>query len=451
MQILESSTAKVFTVSQLNQAAKQLLNQHFLKLQVEGEISNLSTPSSGHIYFTLKDDRAQIRCALFKSNQRRLKFTPENGQQVLAIAQVSLYEARGDYQLLVESLKEKGDGELQHAFEALKQKLLQQGLFAADHKQTLPKIPSCIAVITSPTGAALRDILTVLKRRFPAIPVIVYPASVQGEQAKFEIVNAIETVNQHNECNVILLSRGGGSQEDLWSFNEEIVARAIYASQIPIITGIGHETDTTIADFVADLRAATPSVAAEHLTPDYQIWLQRFQAIDNRLQQLLKSRLLQTEKQLEWLSKSLQQQRPDQKLQQKSQLLDELEIRMQRSVQLKLAQANNTVTEHTSQLWLYHPENKINAYKNQQHFLASRLDTAMQRKLEQQQQYLSGITQTLDAVSPLATLNRGYAIVSMQTNQKIITASSQLKPGDKINTRLAKGNVTSQVEAIYEN
>jgi exodeoxyribonuclease VII large subunit len=269
-------TDNIYTVSQLNREAKRLLAVHFLTVQVGGEISNLSQPSSGHIYFTLKDAQAQIRCAMFKGQQQRLRFKPANGNQVILTAQVSLYEPRGDYQLVVEHMEEAGDGALRQAFDRLKQKLLLEGLFEQERKQPLPLIPNRIGVITSPSGAAIHDILTVLKRRFPVIPVLIYPVAVQGEAAKFEITQALATANQRDEVDVIILGRGGGSLEDLWAFNEEIVARAIAASNIPVISAVGHEVDVSIADFVADYRAATPSAAAEAAVPHQDEWLNGF-------------------------------------------------------------------------------------------------------------------------------------------------------------------------------
>ena len=254
-----SSQRNTLTVTELNRATSQLLNEHFFSVLVEGEISNLSAPSSGHLYFSLKDSNAQVRCAMFKTQQRKLSFKPENGKQVIVKAQVSLYEPRGDFQLIIEHLEEAGDGALRRAFDLLKVKLSEEGLFSPATKQSIPALPGTIGIITSPSGAAIRDILTVLKRRFTAVPIIVYPVAVQGHNAKHEIAKAIALANEHQLCDVLILGRGGGSLEDLWAFNEELVARAIFASQIPIISAVGHETDITIADFVADLRAATPS------------------------------------------------------------------------------------------------------------------------------------------------------------------------------------------------
>ena len=442
------SKPKIYTVSQLNRESKRLLNEHFLSVQVEGEISNLSTPSSGHVYFTLKDASAQIRCAMFRTQHRRLTFKPENGLQVIAQAQVTLYEPRGDYQLVVESLEQAGDGALRKAFEALKQKLSTQGLFDPSHKKPIPALPSCIGIITSPTGAAIRDILTVLKRRFPAIPVILYPVAVQGEQAQHEIARAVATANTLKQCDVIILGRGGGSLEDLWAFNEEIVARAIYASDIPVITGIGHEIDFSIADFVADLRAATPSAAAEHAAPDQREWLNRFQALELKLWQQLKRVQSQKAQTLNWLSKRLEQQHPGQKLTRNAQRLDELELRLVRAIQSQLRHARIMLDNRAAKLWQQTPTTKIKALSVQQQHLQRRLTAAITHKLERLNQQLLKASQTLHAVSPLATLNRGYALVTEPESGKIIRSTEQLRKGDIILTRIAHGRFTSQIETL---
>ena len=276
------SNEQVYTVSELNRLARQLLEQDLPRMWVSGEISNLARPASGHLYFSLKDERAQIRCALFRGASRGGSFMPANGMQVLARGRVSLYEPRGDYQLIVDHLEPAGEGLLRRRLEELKQKLAAAGLFDAARKRPLPALPGAIGVITSPSGAAVRDILHILKRRFPAIPVIIYPVQVQGEQAKFDIVKAFETAARRAECEVLILARGGGSLEDLWAFNEEIVAQAIADSPIPVISGVGHEIDFTIADLVADVRAPTPSGAAELVVPDSRDWLRHLQALERR-------------------------------------------------------------------------------------------------------------------------------------------------------------------------
>jgi exodeoxyribonuclease VII large subunit len=440
----------IYTVSQLNRETAELLNGHFLSIYVEGEVSNLSTPASGHCYFTLKDANAQVRCAMFRGHQRKQSFKPENGKQVIVKAQVSLYEPRGDYQLIVEFIEEAGDGALRRAFDTLKLKLSEQGLFSAAHKKNLPTLPRAIGVITSPSGAAIRDILTVLRRRFAAVPVIIYPVAVQGENAKYEIAKAIVTANYLKHCDVLILARGGGSLEDLWAFNEEMVARAIFASQIPVISGVGHETDVTIADFVADLRAATPSAAAEHATPNQQQWLLKFNELETRLQQHLQRQLREQQQKIDWLNGRLQQQHPQQKLTRKQQRLGEMEIRLKKAVQLVLAHNRRTIETQTARLWRCSPLLAIRRNQQQQIYLGERLITATNSCLKHNNQRLLNASQTLHAVSPLATLSRGYALVSEQSSGQIIRSAEQLKVGDEVMTRLAKGHFTSQVDGLFD-
>jgi exodeoxyribonuclease VII large subunit len=439
----------IYTVSQLNRETGALLGEHFLSIFVEGEISNLSIPASGHCYFTLKDANAQVRCAMFRG-QRKHSFKPENGKQVVVKAQVSLYEPRGDYQLIVEYLEEAGDGALRRAFDALKLKLSEEGLFSTIHKKDLPLLPKAIGVITSPSGAAIRDILTVLRRRFAAVPVIIYPVAVQGENAKFEIAKAIATANTLKQCDVLILARGGGSLEDLWAFNEEMVARAVYASQIPVISGVGHETDVTIADFVADLRAATPSAAAEHATPDQQQWLYKFNELETRLQQHLQRLLRQQQQKVDWLVGRLQQQHPQQKLTRNQQRLAELELNLKKAVQLKLTHNQRIAEAQIARLWQCSPMSTIRRNQQQQAYLSERLISATNACLKHSKQRLLNASQTLHAVSPLATLNRGYALVTEQTSGQIVRSTEQLNVGDKVLTRLAKGYFTSQVDALFE-
>lgn len=438
----------IITVTQLNRETSQLLAEHFLSVLVEGELSNTAQPSSGHLYFTLKDANAQVRCAMFRTQQRRLAFKPENGKQVIVKAQVSLYEPRGDYQLIVEHIEEAGDGALRRAFDALKLKLSEQGLFDTAHKQSLPTLPKAIGVITSPSGAAIRDILTVLQRRFAAIPVIVYPVAVQGDNAKHEIARAIAAANRLKQCDVIILGRGGGSLEDLWAFNEELVARAIYDSEIPIISAIGHETDFTIADFVADLRAATPSAAAEHASPDQQQWLSRFMYLESRLQQQLKRKLNQKQQTLDWLSQRLQQQHPGQKLARNARRMDELEARLKQAMHTKLRHMTGIVETKTARLWQHNPALIISGHKQRQVYLSQRLIAATAHKLEQLKQRLLNSSQTLHAVSPLATLNRGYAMAINPSTGAIIRSTEQINVGDIVQTRLAQGRFTSQIKDI---
>ena len=442
------SSQETYSVSQLNREAKRLLATHFMTVRVEGEISNFSAPSSGHWYFSLKDSQAQVRCAMFRGQQTRLGFRPNNGDLVVVDAQVSLYEPRGDYQLVVERMEQAGDGALRQAFERLKLKLLNEGLFDEGRKQPIPLIPKQIGVITSPSGAAIHDILTVLKRRFPAIPVVVYPVAVQGEPAKFEISAALQLANQRNEVDVLLLARGGGSLEDLWAFNEEIVARAIAASRIPVISGIGHEVDFTIADFVAYLRAPTPSAAAEHAAPNQSEWLGGFKFIENRLVEKLRRRLNQQRQRLNWLDKSLQVQHPGEKLQRNAQRLDELDLRLNQAMQHRLKHNAQKLALSSQKLKQFQPSLRIARHQQGLIYLQQRLQRAMQLKLATLKQRQAGIGQTLHAVSPLATLNRGYAIVLRHESSKVVKSTADLAADELIDVRLAKGRLVAQVKEI---
>lgn len=439
----------VYSVSQLNREAKRLLAAHFLTVRVEGELSNFSAPSSGHWYFTLKDAQAQVRCAMFRGQQQRLAFRPADGDRVIVNAQVSLYESRGDYQLVVDAMEPAGDGLLRQAFERLKLKLLNEGLFEVSRKRALPLIPRQIGVITSPTGAAIRDILSVLKRRFSSVPVLLYPVAVQGDNAKFEISSALQLANQRCEVDVLILARGGGSLEDLWAFNEELVARSIAASKIPVISGVGHEVDVTIADFVADLRAATPSAAAEHSVPHAEDWLNAFQRFEEQLLVRTRSHFAQYKQRLLWLEKNLQLQHPGQKLQRNAQRIDDLEQRLTQVIQHKLHYAEQKCLVKHHILLQHQPSLRIAAHQRQLQFYEQRLIGLMQQTIKTRQQRQFGLMQTLQAVSPLATLDRGYAIVQRQKEGCLVKTAEDLKPGDALAIRLAKGRVIAEVKKTF--
>lgn len=437
----------VLSVSQLNHHVKSLLEQQFFAIEILGEISNLNRPASGHLYFSLKDDRAQVRCALFKRQADKLGFIPENGLEIQASANVSLYEARGDYQLIINKMQETGDGALRQAYEKLKEKLAAQGLFAHEHKKTIPLIPQTVGVITSSSGAAIRDILSVLARRFPSIPVIIYPVLVQGSEAKYAINQAIITANQRKDCDILILARGGGSIEDLWAFNEEMVAKAIFKSRLPIITGIGHETDTTIADYVADLRTATPTAAAEHCTPDARQWLDQFQAYEHQLKQLIHAKIQHNHQRLDWLTKNLQQQHPEKKLHLNAERLKELELRLKISIKNKLSHANAQLKMQHAQLWQFNPKYKVQQFKEHYLHLNAQLHTSIQVKLEERQKELTYLSQALNLISPLATLERGYTL-STDAHNVPLHSSQQLTLGQQIKTRLKSGEVISQIQEI---
>jgi exodeoxyribonuclease VII large subunit len=443
----------IFTVSQLNREARELLEGHFFALWVEGEISNLARPASGHWYFSLKDEQAQLRCAMFRGQNRKIGFKPDDGTHILVRGRISLYEARGDFQLIVEHMEEAGSGALQRAFEALKARLDREGLFAREHKQSLPSLPRAIGVVTSPSGAAIRDILSILKRRFPAIPVIIYPTAVQGQGAAAEITAAIELAGQRarqrQECDVLIVARGGGSLEDLWAFNEEQVARAIYACPIPVVSGVGHEIDTTIADFVADVRAPTPSGAAELASPDGNEWLQTYRHQQRRLLTLQQEHLRQRQQQLQWLTGRLRQLHPGQRLQQQAQRLDELERRLRRRVRQHLEQRQLQLKHLHTALQRHQPMATLRNLALQYRHLEQDLQQQMQRRLEHCRQQLRANSQTLDAVSPLATLGRGYAIVQTDDGH-IVRHAGSVSRGQQVHARLGHGRLHCTVDATEE-
>lgn len=440
----------VYTVSRLNREARELLETGLPLLWVEGELSNLARPSSGHLYFTLKDAAAQVRCAMFRNRSQLVRFRPADGMQVLARARVSLYEARGDYQLIVEHLEEAGDGALRRAFELLKQRLLAEGLFDAARKKPLPALPRRIGVVTSPTGAAIHDVLTTLGRRFPAIPVLIYPVPVQGRAAAPEIARTIRLASARAECDVLILCRGGGSLEDLWAFNEEIVARAIADCEIPIVTGIGHEVDITIADFAADLRAPTPTGAAEHVSPDRADWLRRLERLGERLALLARGDLARRGERLHWLARRLRQQHPGQRLRQRAQRLDELEQRLLRGLQTGLAHRRMRLEHGLARLLGHAPLHRIERARTRCHQLALRLRQYLQRRLERHRDHITGLGRALDAVSPLATLDRGYAIVRRLPDGAVLRNARAVEPGDTIEARLAHGRVVCDVRETQD-
>lgn len=435
----------VYTVSRLNREARELLETGLPLLWVEGELSNLARPSSGHLYFSLKDAQAQVRCAMFRNRNQLIRFRPADGMQVLARARVSLYEARGDYQLIVESLEEAGDGALRRAFEQLKQRLLAEGLFEAERKRPVPALPRRIGVITSPTGAAIHDVLTVLRRRFPAIPVLVYPVPVQGKAAAPEIARMIRLASARAECDVLILCRGGGSLEDLWAFNEEIVARAIADCEIPLVTGIGHEVDVTIADFAADLRAPTPSGAAESVSPDGADWLRRLDGLDERLGGVARAGLARRAERLQWLVRRLRQQHPGQRLRQQAQRLDELEQRLLRGMQSGIRRKSLLLDHGLARLLRHTPLHRVERAREHCERLAQRLREQLRRRLERHRDHVTGLGRALDAVSPLATLGRGYAIVR-RPDGGVVRDARTVRTGDSVEARLAHGRLVCEVK-----
>jgi exodeoxyribonuclease VII large subunit len=436
----------IISVSQLNRRAKQLLETHLPLLWVEGELSNVSVPSSGHWYFTLKDSDAQVRCAMFRNRNMMVRFKPQQGQHVLVRARVSLYEGRGDYQIIAEHMEEAGAGALQRAFDELKAKLAREGLFELEHKKPLPLIPQHIAVITSPTGAAIRDILNVLERRFPAIPVTVIPVAVQGKEAAPQIVKAIALANRAELFDVVIVGRGGGSLEDLWPFNEEIVARAIFASELPVVSAVGHEGDFTIADFVADLRAPTPSAAAELITPDGEDWLDKFIGFEVLLEEALQRKLNHWQQKIQWLRSRLRH--PKDKLEQQSQRCDTLEMRLKNAIQKALTHSQNKLNTLVLRQKAQHPQTRLIQLTHRFQLARQQLIKAQSSIFIQKHQRFNEAVRMLNTLSPLTTLERGFALVTPASENTPITSTEQIKPGDRVNTRLAKGQFTAVVEKI---
>jgi len=440
----------IYSVSRLNREARHLLEGGLPLLWVEGEISNLARPSSGHLYFSLKDAAAQVRCAMFRTRNNHLSFVPKDGMQVLVRTRVSLYEPRGDFQLIVEHMEEAGDGALRRAFEALKQRLFSEGLFDAAHKQPLPPFPRQLGVITSPTGAAIRDILTVLKRRFPALPVLVYPVPVQGQGAAQKIAAAIGLAAQRGECDVLILARGGGSLEDLWAFNEEVVARAIHACAIPLVTGIGHEVDFTIADFAADQRAPTPSAAAALVCPDQVELSKSVDALCRRLSTRVTGRVENSRQMVQWLNKRLSQQHPGQRLRLQAQRLDELDQRLHRVMASQLRHGGARLAELRARLHRHTPAPRLRQLQADHADLRHRLITGLRVAMRARHQHLSAVMRTLDTVSPLATLSRGYAIVLREPDQHVVKSTTDVAPGQRVQARLAKGRLLCNVIETYD-
>jgi exodeoxyribonuclease VII large subunit len=435
----------VYSVSRLNREVRVLLERGFGALWLEAEISNLARPSSGHWYFSLKDSAAQVRCAMFRQRNMLSAFTPRDGQKVLVRARIGLYEPRGEYQLIVDHMEDAGLGALKRQFEELSARLNLEGLFAAERKRPLPSLPRRIGVITSPTGAAVRDILHVLARRFPAAAVLIYPVSVQGAQAAGEIVAALESAGVRGECDVLILARGGGSLEDLWAFNDERLARAIVASPIPIITGIGHEIDFTIADFAADVRAPTPSAAAELAVPDADEWRGAFVRLGARLQRAMRRRLEEQGERLLWLQGRLGQASPAARLGARAQRLDELEQSLGRALRRRLQEHRERLRWLTGRAALASPSARLKQQGLRLENCDHRLNRAMLRVIGSRREKLLPLIRTLNAVSPLATLDRGYAIVSVEGGA-ILRNAADAKPGTLIDARLAQGRLRAKVE-----
>ncbi|OOH91220.1 exodeoxyribonuclease VII large subunit [Pasteurellaceae bacterium 15-036681] len=482
----------ILTISQLNYSVKHRLEAEFGHVWLVGEISNFSSPVSGHWYLTLKDERAQVRCAMFRMRNMQVKFVPQNGMQVLVRASVSLYEPRGDYQVIIESMQLKGDGLLQQQFEDLKLKLAKEGLFAQEKKKTIPNFVKRVGIITSSSGAALQDILHILARRDPSLQVVIYPTLVQGKEATQEIVKMISLANVRKECDVLIVGRGGGSLEDLWCFNEEAVAYAIYGSQIPIISAVGHETDVTIADFVADLRAPTPSAAAELVSRDQQELINQLQNQFERASLAFDRLWAEKQKHFKQLELRLAVQHPAKQLQQNFRQLTQLKYRIIREVnqllyirsqqliqleqrvknqhpvrhlqqqQVQLQQLSKRAEQQITQILLHKQQQlkmlyqsiarnpllqQLNQYSQQVEQLQQRLIYSMEKEFTSEKQKFHGLCVKLEGLSPLKILSRGYS-VTKNAQQKALISSEQVKLGDRLTTHLAEGILVSEVVEI---
>lgn len=437
---------EVLSVAALNRRARRLIEQSFGVVWVEGEISNLSQPSSGHMYWSLKDTEAQVRCAMFRLTNRRLSIRLENGQQVLVQARVSLYEARGDFQLIVEHVEEAGLGLLQRRFEALKRKLAAEGLFDAERKRALPKLPERIGVVTSPTGAALRDVLIALGRRFPAARVLIYPTSVQGDGAPAAICRALELADARRDCDLLILTRGGGSLEDLWAFNDEQVARTIAALELPIIVGVGHEIDFTIADFVADVRAPTPSQAAELAVPNAADFLTGLEQSFARLARAVRQRSSVLARMADHLVHRLYRAHPGVTVRSQHQRLDELEARLGRGLERAVADRRVRLSALSSRIAAANPRHRLAAAGERGRDLRDRLEHAIRASLAERSQRAALAARALQSLSPLATLDRGYAIVERRDGGELVMDAGRAPPGTELEIRLARGRLGARVD-----
>jgi len=438
----EANPKDIFSVSRLNFEARALLELSFPRIWIEGEISNLAKPKSGHLYFSLKDAKSQVRCTMFRSQNLKLGFAPKNGQQVLINATVGLYEVRGEFQLNVLKMQEYGAGLLQHKFDELKSKLQKQGWFADELKKPLPAIPETIGVISSGFGAAIHDILTTLRLRFPSIPVIIYPTAVQGMESAQEITSAIKIANQRAECDVLIVGRGGGSLEDLWAFNELQVATAIYESELPIVSAVGHESDITIADLVADKRAATPTAAAQLLSPDQTIYFSSIKKLNRQLLLQTKQLLQLKNTKLEHLKGKLRS--PLLVLSQFAQRTDELEARLNTNIKHRLKFLFTNLAGLGIRLKLNHPARQLEQNQKRLAFLHSRLHKNFKQTLKYIDLRLQALDKNLNAVNPLNVLARGYAIVKNQDGT-IIKSGAAVRKNTKINVRLHDGELEAKV------
>lgn len=433
---------EALSVSQLNNRARLLLEDVFAQVWVEGEISNLAKPASGHLYFTLKDSQAQVRCALFRQNAARVRQALRDGLAVRVRGKVSLFEGRGDYQLILDTVEPAGDGALRLAFEALKEKLSAEGLFTSERKRALPAHPQRIGIVSSPTGAVIRDIISVFRRRAPQVALTLIPTAVQGREATAQIVRALQLADRAG-FDAIILARGGGSLEDLWCFNEEAVARAVADCVTPVVSAVGHETDVSISDFVADVRAPTPSAAAELLAPDSSDLQRRLDSLSRRLALSLRTRLSREQLRLDGLARRLRH--PGERLRQQAQRLDDLDMRLRRAFAQQSTSRQERLARLEGRLHAQHPGRALALLRQRLDSLGERLPRAIELQLRQQRRQLENLAQTLHIVSPLATLGRGYSILLDEHGQALRSAA-QTHPGQRLKARLGEGELDVRVE-----
>jgi exodeoxyribonuclease VII large subunit len=434
----------IYRPSELNSEVRIHLEAGFPRVWLQAEISNLARPASGHMYFTLKDRNAQIRCALFRGNAQGLGFRPSNGQEVLVRGRLGLYEPRGEFQLIADGLLEAGAGALQQAFEALKRKLDQEGLFAAERKQALPRWPRRISVITSPSGAAVRDIVTVLGRRWPSAAIRIYPCQVQGEAAPAELLRALQAADRHGYGDIIIIGRGGGSLEDLWAFNDEALARAIAAARTPLISAVGHETDFTIADFVADERAPTPSAAAVAATPDGTVLAEQLRRLDRQLLRSTRAALERRAQQVDYLGRRLVTHQPSRRIEDGERRARQLDERLLRATRRGLDERQQRSATLAQRLGARHPDRRIQRYDDALTQSYRRLVRAGQRSLEQASDRLGAASRALNSVSPLNVLQRGYAVVRAPDGTAL-SRPEQLPSGRSVNLMFSDFEVDAEI------
>ena len=441
----EDPARDILSPTQLNTLARDLLESAFPLVWVEAELGNVTRPASGHLYFTLKDARAQVKCAMFKPKSQWLKFVPREGLRVLGRGRLTLYEARGDYQLVMDHLEEAGEGALRRAFDELKARLAAEGLFDEDRKRPLPAHVRRLAVITSPSGAAVRDVLSVLARRFPLLEVDVLPVQVQGEAAAAQITAMLKRAGASGRYDVILLARGGGSLEDLWAFNDEQLARAIAASPVPVVSAIGHETDFSLSDFAADLRAPTPSVAAELLVPNRSDLLARLQGLQRRMAALQAQSLRESMQRTDRAMLRLQALRPEVRLQLLQRRQQDARRRLESAWRQQLLRRQASLRHAAAVLRATQPQRRLAVLKDRLHALGPRQQAAIARELQRDAVKLRGLARSLEAVSPLATVSRGYSIIT-DARGLLVRSVVQVQPGDTVSARLGDGALKLRVE-----